>query len=173
MKCYEEWRRKGSVLHTIKRRKANWISHSFRRNCLLKHVIEWKIEVIIEGQTGRGGRRRKQILDDLRETIRYRKIKEETPDRFLENSLWKRLGTWRKTGCCSWESRWLKFVFIVKDVMVFATHLCPGFKIISAEHSSKCILIEFTLFVPSFRRGMYSLCFVLEYSRSPFRKPNA
>jgi hypothetical protein len=33
-----------SILHTIKRRKANWIGHILRRNCLLKHVIEGKIE---------------------------------------------------------------------------------------------------------------------------------
>ena len=28
-----------NILHTIKRRKANWIGHILRRNCLLKHVI--------------------------------------------------------------------------------------------------------------------------------------
>jgi oligoribonuclease (3'-5' exoribonuclease) len=28
-----------NILHTIKRRKANWIGHMLRRNCLLKHVI--------------------------------------------------------------------------------------------------------------------------------------
>ena len=33
----------GSVLHTVKRRKANWIGHIVRRNCLLRHVIEGKI----------------------------------------------------------------------------------------------------------------------------------
>ena len=32
----------GNNLHTIKRRKANWIGHALRRNCLLKHVIEGK-----------------------------------------------------------------------------------------------------------------------------------
>jgi hypothetical protein len=31
------------ILHRIKRRKANWIGHILRRNCLLKHVIEGKI----------------------------------------------------------------------------------------------------------------------------------
>ena len=31
-------------LQTIKRRKANWIGHILRRNCLLKHVIEGRIE---------------------------------------------------------------------------------------------------------------------------------
>jgi hypothetical protein len=41
-----------NTLHTIKRRKANWIGHILRRNCLLKHVIEGKLEGIIE-MTGR------------------------------------------------------------------------------------------------------------------------
>jgi hypothetical protein len=27
-----------NIVHTIKRRKANWIGHILRRNCLLKHV---------------------------------------------------------------------------------------------------------------------------------------
>jgi hypothetical protein len=33
-----------NIVPTIKRRKANWIGHILRRNCLLKHVIEGKIE---------------------------------------------------------------------------------------------------------------------------------
>jgi hypothetical protein len=32
-----------NILHTIRRRKANWIGHILRRNCLLKHVIQGKI----------------------------------------------------------------------------------------------------------------------------------
>jgi hypothetical protein len=31
------------ILHTIRRRKANWIGHILRRNCLIKHIIEGKI----------------------------------------------------------------------------------------------------------------------------------
>jgi hypothetical protein len=58
-----------NILHTIKRREANWIGHILRRNCLLKHVIEGKLEGRIE-MTGRRGRRRKQLLDDLREKRR-------------------------------------------------------------------------------------------------------
>jgi hypothetical protein len=34
-----------NILHTIKRRKANWIGHILRRKCLLKDVIEGKIEM--------------------------------------------------------------------------------------------------------------------------------
>jgi hypothetical protein len=31
-----------NILQTINRRKANWIGHILRRNCLLKQVIERK-----------------------------------------------------------------------------------------------------------------------------------
>jgi hypothetical protein len=41
-------------VNIIKRRKANWIGYSLRRNCLLKHVIEGKI------QGGSDGKRRKK-----------------------------------------------------------------------------------------------------------------
>jgi len=54
-------------LQTTNRRKANWIGHILRRNCLLKDVIEGKIQGRLE-VTGRRGRRRKQILDDVKET---------------------------------------------------------------------------------------------------------
>jgi hypothetical protein len=59
-----------NILHTIKRRKGNWIGHILHRNCLLKHVIEGKLEERIE-MTGRGGRRRKKLLDDLKEKRIY------------------------------------------------------------------------------------------------------
>jgi hypothetical protein len=37
-----------NILQTIKRRKDNCIGHILRRNCLLKYVIEGKIEGRIE-----------------------------------------------------------------------------------------------------------------------------
>jgi hypothetical protein len=67
-----------NILHTIKRRKANCIGHILRRNCLSKHVIEGKIEGM-----GRGGRRLKQLLDDLNETTGHWKSEEEALDRTL------------------------------------------------------------------------------------------
>jgi hypothetical protein len=73
-----------NILHTIKRRKANWIGHILRRNCLLKHVIEGKLEGMIE-MAGRRGRRRKQLLDDLKEKRRYCKLTEEA----LDHTLWR------------------------------------------------------------------------------------
>jgi hypothetical protein len=55
-----------NIVHTVKRRKANWIGHILRRNFLLKHVIEEKLVGRIE-MKGRGGRRRNQLLTTLRE----------------------------------------------------------------------------------------------------------
>jgi hypothetical protein len=55
-------------------------SHILRRNCLLEHVIEGKIEGRIQ-VTGRGGRRRMQLLDDLKENKGYLKLKEEALNR--------------------------------------------------------------------------------------------
>ena len=48
--------------------------------------------------TGRRGRRRKRLLDDLKETIGYWKLEEEALTRTVENTLWKRLWTSRKTN---------------------------------------------------------------------------
>jgi hypothetical protein len=64
-----------NILHTIKRSRADSIGHIFRRNCLLKHVIEGKMEL-----TGRRGKRRKQLLDDFKEKM-YWKLKAEALDR--------------------------------------------------------------------------------------------
>ena len=33
-----------NILHQISKRKANWIGHILRRNCLLQRVIEGKIQ---------------------------------------------------------------------------------------------------------------------------------
>jgi hypothetical protein len=73
---------KRNILHTIKRRKANWIGHIVRSNFLLKHAIEGKLDGRIE-RKGRRDRRFKQLLDDLKEKRRYWKLKEEALDRTL------------------------------------------------------------------------------------------
>jgi hypothetical protein len=64
------------VLYTIKRSKANWIGHILHRHCHLKHDIGGKIE-------GKG-RRQKQLLNDIKKTRKYRKLKEEA----LDCTLW-------------------------------------------------------------------------------------
>jgi hypothetical protein len=59
-----------NILHTIQRRKANWIGHILRRRCLLKHTVEGEIEGRVE-VAGRRGRRCMQLLVDLQEERRY------------------------------------------------------------------------------------------------------
>ena len=56
-----------NILHTVQRRKANWIGHIFHRDCLPKQVSEGKIEGRLD-VIGRQGRRRKQPLGDIKET---------------------------------------------------------------------------------------------------------
>jgi hypothetical protein len=69
-----------NILHEIRKRKANWIGHILRRNCLLKEVIERKIQGQIE-VTRRRGRRRNKLLDDLGGRRGYSHLKEESLDR--------------------------------------------------------------------------------------------
>jgi hypothetical protein len=83
-------------IHEIRKRNANWIGHILRINCLLQRVTEGKIQGGIE-VTGRQGRRRRKLLDDLKERRGYSHLKEEALDRTVESCLWKRLWTCRKT----------------------------------------------------------------------------
>jgi len=69
-----------NILHEISKRKAKWIGHILRRNCLLQRVIEGKIQGGIE-VTRRQGRRRKKLLDDLKERRGYSNLKEKALDR--------------------------------------------------------------------------------------------
>jgi superfamily I DNA and RNA helicase len=54
-----------NILCTIKRRTASWIGHILLKNDHIKHIIEGEIEGM-----RRRGRRRKQLLNDLREDNR-------------------------------------------------------------------------------------------------------
>ena len=69
-----------NILQTIRRRKANWVGYIVGRNCLLKHVIEGKIEGRVE-VTGRRGTRRKQLPNERKKKRGYWKLKEEALDR--------------------------------------------------------------------------------------------
>ena len=71
-----------NILHEIRKRKANWIGHILRINCLLQRVIEGKIKGGIE-VTGRRGRKRRKPLDDLKERRGYSHLKEEALDRTM------------------------------------------------------------------------------------------
>jgi hypothetical protein len=67
-----------NILREISKRKANLICHILRRNCLLRQVIEEKIKGGIE-VTGRRRRRRK-LLNELKEKTGYSRLKEEALD---------------------------------------------------------------------------------------------
>jgi hypothetical protein len=54
------------ILHEISKRKPNWIGQILRRNCLVQGVIEGKIKEGIE-VTGTRGRRRRKLLDEMKE----------------------------------------------------------------------------------------------------------
>ena len=71
-----------NILHEIRKRKANWIGDTLRRNCLLKQVIEGKIKGETE-VTRRQGRRRKKLLDELKDRRGYSHLKEEALDRTM------------------------------------------------------------------------------------------
>ena len=73
-----------NILHEIRKLKANWISHILRRNCLLQRVIEGKMQRRIE-VTGRQGRRRRKLFDDLKERRGYSHLKEEA----LDHTMWR------------------------------------------------------------------------------------
>jgi hypothetical protein len=73
-----------------KKRTENCTGHIWHTN-LLKYITEGKIEGRIE-VAERRGRRRKQLLDDFKETERG-----STRSHSLKNSLSKRLWTCRKT----------------------------------------------------------------------------
>jgi len=73
-----------NVLHEISKRKANWIGHILRRNCLLKKVIEGKIKGELE-VARRRGRRRRKLLDDLKDRRGYSHLKEEA----LDGTMWR------------------------------------------------------------------------------------
>ena len=77
-KYYARVKEKRNILRTVKREKAKWIGRIWRRNCFIKHVIDGLVE-----ETGRQGRRNKQLLNNLKETTRYWKLKEEALDRTM------------------------------------------------------------------------------------------
>jgi len=71
-----------NILHQIRKRKANCIGHILRRNCLLKQFIEGKIKGEME-VTRRRGRRRKKLLDELKDRRGYSHLKEDALDRAM------------------------------------------------------------------------------------------
>ena len=73
---------KRCILKVIKQRKANWVGHILRGDGLLREIMEGKIE----GKRGRG-RKRIQVLDDLKKRGSYVELKSRAQNR----------GAWRKS----------------------------------------------------------------------------
>jgi len=97
MEYYTESKGK-RVVHTITRRKANWIGRILSRNCILKRVIEGKLDGNTE-RAGRRWRRRKQLPDDPKEKVNIMEMEEEAFYQSIDNSLWKSLWICSKTDC--------------------------------------------------------------------------
>jgi hypothetical protein len=68
--------------YSLSKQKANWIGDILRRNCLLRQAVEGKIKGGMD-VTGRLGRRRRELLDDLKERRGYSHLKEEALDRTM------------------------------------------------------------------------------------------
>jgi hypothetical protein len=82
-----------NIPRTIKRRKADLISHTSHRIRLLKHPTEGRKEV-----TGRLGKRRRELPDDLKEKRVYLKLKRgSTRSHSMDNTLCQKLWSTRKT----------------------------------------------------------------------------
>ena len=81
--CRSRVKEQRNILHEIRKRKANWIGHILRRNCLLQRVIEGKIKGGIE-VTGRRGRRRRKLLDDIKERRGSHLMEED-----LDRTMWR------------------------------------------------------------------------------------
>jgi hypothetical protein len=75
-----------NILHEIR---ANWIGHILRRNYILQRVTEGKIQGGIE-VTGRQGRRRRKLLDAVKERREYAHLKEEALDRAMWRARFRR-----------------------------------------------------------------------------------
>ena len=111
-----------------------------RRNCLLKHVIEGKLEDRSE-MTGIRGRRFKQLVDDVKEKRKYWKLKVEALDR----TVWRTRFGWgygsvvrdnRLNECCCISS--LSFI------LSLSCRLLVGYLFVTI-----CSTTVYTLFILS------------------------
>mgnify|MGYP006908191459 FL=1 len=71
------------MLKLIRKRKRNWLGHWQRRNCLLKDALEG----MVNGRRVRG-RRRYQMIDDIKIYGSYEETKRKTENR----KYWRMLG---------------------------------------------------------------------------------
>ena len=76
--------KKRNIIQIIIRRNAKWIGHILCRNFLLKHFVEGRMEGRIEVTRWRG-RKRKPLLNNLKQKRGYWKLKGEA----LYRALWR------------------------------------------------------------------------------------
>jgi hypothetical protein len=87
---------KRNILHTIKRRKASWISHFLCRNCPLKLVVKEKLEE--NKSDGKTKKKSQQLLNGLKENKRILEIgRGSIRSHCVYVSLWRNLWTSLKT----------------------------------------------------------------------------
>ena len=79
-----------NILREIRKRKANWIGRILRRNCLMRQVIEGKIKGEVQ-VTRRRGRRRRKLLDDLKDRRGYSFEGGSSGSQYVEGPFGKRL----------------------------------------------------------------------------------
>jgi hypothetical protein len=121
-----------------------------RRNCLLQRVTEGKIQGGIE-VTGRRGRRRTKLLDDLKEWRGYSHLKEEALDR----TTW-RAGFGRGFGpFVRQTTKWMNAVFLacklsrcsnINKLLCFS-HCATNYKFPSTASLFHLMLITVPLFL--------------------------
>ena len=71
------------VFYKLKnRRKTNWVGHTVRRNCWIKHVI-YGMKGGKDTRMEMKRKKRKYLLDDVKEKKSFWQLKEETADRTL------------------------------------------------------------------------------------------
>ena len=104
---------KMTLLNNIIRRKANWIGNILRRYCLLHDAIEGQMSKV-KGV----GRRRTQLLDDLRNRRIYSELKEEAEDR----NRWKQQFINRTYGSIFYKSMDL----LISSVLINNNIFCNG-----------------------------------------------
>ena len=109
----EDW----NILHAIKIGKDNWTGHTFRRNGILKHITERKIEGKrkVKGRRARG---RKQLLHDLKNEKILETERGSTSSQTVNNLFWKTIWTSRKAECRmnEWMNEWMLLVIFLNKM---------------------------------------------------------
>ena len=141
-----------NIVHTMKRRKANWIGHILRRNCLMTR--------------GRG-RRRKQLLDHFKEKRGKWKLKEEALDRllrkiFLEDAVDLLQDDMRNYVCwSSLRNSYCGHIGVV-DGREFETQICREFIRIKPTSTYENVWFFYVIIVVNLLHASVTFCGLLQ-----------